>query len=88
MQRKKIDQGLKKMNSQASEVGGFEHYLQCSFSTKVPIFKTGKNAKFALQHQLFLVFWSHPELKVEKKKMRFHGKWSVSGHLKDLIKSS
>ena len=74
------------MKSQASEMWGFEQSLQCSFSKKLPIFKEGKNVKFALQHPIIfgaLVWpWTILKAKKQKKISVFMGKKSVSGHLK------
>ena len=75
---------IKKIKTQANEKHGgvlnTHSNVYPKFPQKVPIFRAGKNAKFALQHPIIFGVLASPWtiLKTEKENLRFHGKWKVS----------
>ena len=77
-------QGIQKEKARAGRTKCEVLNTHCDvhFPRKVPIFRSCKNAKFALQHPIIFGVLASPSLKAEKRKFAFS--WeikSVSGHL-------
>ena len=83
--KKQFDHGLKKWRARRAKCEVLNSHSNVHFPREVPIFKTGKNAKFALQHPIIFGVLVSPWIILKAEKRKFAFSWemkSVSGHLK------